>query len=76
MRVFLNHVLLDHEMACAIFDIVLILGNGEEVMLPTSMHAKVDMSKQELDASAFKLTRHELPEQPEFSGLTLLPRRR
>lgn len=76
MRVFLNHVLVDHEMDCATFDIVLILGNGEEVTLPTSMHAQVDMSEQEVEASAFKLTRHELPEQPEFAGLTLISRRR
>lgn len=76
MRIFLNHVLLDRQMDCAIFDIVLILGGGEEIILPTSMHVQVDMSEQELDISAFKLTRHGLPEQPEFAGLTLLPRRR
>lgn len=76
MRVFLNHVLQDHEMHCAIFDIVLILGSGEEITLPTSMHAQADMSEQELDSSAFKLTRQELPEHPEFAGLTLFPRQR
>lgn len=60
MQVFLNGVLLDHEVDAATFTAVLTLGNGREMAVSPSIRVHVDMSPQELAASDFKFVRQEI----------------
>ena len=60
MRVFLNRMLLDHEVDAATFTVLLTLGNGREVAVSPSIQVHADMSQQELAASGFKLLRQEI----------------
>ncbi len=60
MQVFLNGVLLDHDMDAATFTAVLTLGNGREMVVPPSIRVHVNMSPQELAASDFKFVRQEI----------------
>jgi hypothetical protein len=56
MRVFLNQVMLDHETESANFQIALMLGNGNRVVVPSLMHVHADMTE---DYLATFLTEHE-----------------
>jgi hypothetical protein len=60
MQIFLNGVLLDHEMDAATFTAVLTLGNGRKMVVPPSIRVHVDMSPQELAASDFKFVQQEM----------------
>ncbi len=73
MRVFLNHVLLDHDVEEATFQIVLTLGNGKEILVFPSMHIQVDMCEHQVAESLAThggtLVRQELAEPPTLPGL-------
>lgn len=67
MRLFLNHVLRDHKVSVAEFEVVLTLGDGKELAASPSMLVRADMSDQELAAPGPKLVRQEIVPQHAFS---------
>lgn len=80
MRVFLNHVLRDHEVDAAVFNVVLTLGDGNEISASPAMLIQADMSMQELATAPHKLVRQWMPAQNTFvrhkrSGYWRWPRR-
>jgi hypothetical protein len=60
MRLFLNHVLRDHNVDTAVFKIVLTIGDGKQVTAYPSMLIRADMSQQELAAPGPKVVRQEI----------------
>lgn len=60
MRVFLNHVLRDQGATTGLFLAVLSLGHGAEIAAPPAMEIRVDMTKENIEASGAFLTKQEL----------------
>jgi hypothetical protein len=48
MRVFLNQVMLDHDVEAATFQISLLLGDGSRIMVSPFMHIHLDMSQDDV----------------------------
>lgn len=60
MRVFLNRVLLDHDVTEAVFEAVLTLGHGIEVSATPPLQVHADMSENEIAAAGFRLVREDI----------------
>lgn len=66
MRAFLNQVLRDHEIDAALFEVVLTLGIGLEVVAAPAMRDRADMSEEDVTAEGTRLTRQEIAPHPTF----------
>jgi hypothetical protein len=68
MRIFLNRVLRDHEVDAAVFEVVLTLGHGVEVVASPCMRVQADMSEHEMAAVGTRVVRQEIAASPAFAG--------
>jgi len=66
MPVFLNQVLRDHGVHAAVFEVVLALGHGVEVVASPSMQVQADMSEEEIAAVGTRLVRQKIDLRPSF----------
>jgi hypothetical protein len=60
MPIFLNQVLRDHGVDIAVFEVVLTLGHGVEVVASPPVRVQADMSEEEIAAAGIKLERQEI----------------
>jgi hypothetical protein len=60
MRAFLNQVLRDHGAEAALFEVVLTLGHGLEVVASPAMRVQASMSEEEVAAVGTRLVRQEI----------------
>ena len=60
MPIFLNQVLQDHGVDMAVFEVVLTLGHGVEVVASPPMQVQADMSEEEIAAAGTRLVRQEI----------------
>jgi hypothetical protein len=70
MRVFLNQVLRDHGVDTAVFDVVLTLGHGVEVVASPSLRVQADMNDEEIAAAGTRLERQQIDLNSPFAGPT------
>ena len=67
MRAFLNQVLRDHGVHAALFEVVLTLGHGLEVVASPSMRVQANMSDREVAATGTRLERQEIATHSPFA---------
>jgi hypothetical protein len=67
MPIFLNQVLRDHGVDMAVFEVVLTLGHGVEVVAFPSMQVRANMSEEEIAAAGTRLVRQEIDLRPSFA---------
>jgi hypothetical protein len=66
MPIFLNHVLKDHGVDAAIFEVVLTLGHGVEIVASPPIQVQADVSEEEIAAAGTRLVRQEIDLHPSY----------
>lgn len=66
MPIFLNHVLKDHGVDAAVFEVVLTLGHGVEVVAYPPIQVQADISEEEIAAAGTRLVRQEIDLHPSY----------
>jgi hypothetical protein len=67
MPIFLNHVLKDHGVDSAVFEVVLTLGHGVEIVASPSIQVRADVSEEEIAAAGTRLVRQKIDLHPSYA---------
>ena len=76
IRAFLNQVLRDHGVHAALFEVVLTLGHGPEIVASPPMRVQANMSDEEVAATGTRLERQEIATHSAFAPPTRFARAR
>ncbi len=66
MPIFLNHVLKDHGVDAAVFEVVLTLGHGVEVVASPPIQVQADIGEEETAVAGTRLVRQEIELHPSY----------